>query len=422
MAYSRLADQNWLVSESQDLRDPGFPTPEGSELGRRAKTGFQPQLYIDVPPELIWDHSRAYGYVANVRHDAVQLNTRSPFTFQIVFRLNFWDRQANGFEAVFTKITAHSADYAFQIPVGTTDTFTSIRVGDPVTGVLKPTQPSERTIQLKAWSLTTWQEWDSAPRQHMPSGSEFCLVPEVIRELPALVSRQFRNFTGAHQAYTAQIFPPVFDANNLRTMAADAGSVDRIWEDGRGATVRDPCHLAANRQGRGQATSSAIPPTIQEEDSLTGPEWDSVSQAYVRTINDLPADAAAEIREIRRQASQGDGDAVYAQLHLDQLESDWGIQRSEAPDSRQTSETPSIVIVPTRPKPPPPSPPKQGQDFAGAWEAVSDYFLAPAEKNHRREEDAESGISRLPSIVGGLPLGGPPRRQHKAPPPRLPKV
>ena len=422
MAYSRLSDQNWLVSESQDLRDPGFPTPEGSVLGRREKTGFQPQLYLDVPPELIWDHSRAYGYVANIRHDAVQLNTRSPFTFQIVFRPSFWDRQANGYETIFTKIAAHSADYAFQMPIVSPDTFTSVRVGDPVTGVLKPTQSSEKTIQLKAWSRTTWQEWEYAPRQHMPNNSEFCLVPEIIRELPALVSKQFRNFASTHQAYTAQIFPPVFDANNLRTMAAGAGSVDKIWEDGRGSTVRDPCHLATNRQERSQAAPSSVPPTIREEDSLAGSEWDSVSQARERTMGDLPASIATEISRLRISAARDGGDALYSQIYLEQLESDWGIKSSRQSNDGWFSETPSVVVVQTRPKPPPPSPPPQAKDFASAWEAVSDYFIVPSERDNRREEDAESGISRLPTIVGGLPLGGPPRRLCKAPPPKLRQV
>ena len=465
MAYSRLTNQNWLVSESQDLRGPGFPLPEGALLGRREKTGFQPQLYIEVPPDLICDQSREYGYVANIRHDAVQLNTRSPFTFQIVFKLIFWDRQARGCESIFTKITAHSADYAFQLPISSSDTFLSVRVGDPVTGVLKPTQSSEKTIQLKAWSVTTWQEWDCAPRQNPPSGSEFCLIPEVIRELPALVSRNFKNFTSTHQAYSAQISPPIFDANNLRAMASGAGSADRIWEDGRGAAVRDPCHANVGRHRRDQAPASSVSQTIDEETSLPGVSQDQANPGArrERSFCDLPVSVATEIANLRLAACLEGGDAVYAQIILDQREDEWGIRSSREPDG-WSSDAPSVFVAPTRPIPPripgTTTTPSAGWDgevtnffnpasssapkprepdaigsFPGGqegvaeiaemfrsdgWDTTSEFFVVPSEYN-RQDEDTLSGISRVPTIRGGLPLGGPPRVHHKPPPPRRPR-
>ena len=406
MSYTKISDQVWHTKQTPELRDVPFSIPSGAELGRRAKPGYSPQLIINVPPQVIWDNTRVYGYVAMIRRDDRQVNTRSPFTLQVVVRLEFWDDQANSYNHVYVKVTAHTADYVFNTPVASTESNISVRLGDPVSGILKPTQATERTIQLKAWSLTTWREWKAAPRQMFIHAAEFCIDPEIVRELPALVSREFRNFTSAHQAYSAQIFPPIFDPNSLRAMASDAGSVDRIWEDGRGAVVRDPYHSGkGNRKGQ-----DTHPETIPEDVQVEG--TDCPSQAHWDT-------AGTEVSHLTTMSNLLRQEASYPQDVYPPTGGGWE-HRTEPRTEQATSDVPTsgysmqTAIIPPRPKPGPPQAPRVLEQITPVWDERSESFLLPFELE-RRNDDARSEISRLPNFRGSLPLGGP--RLFKPPPP-----
>ena len=192
--------------------------------------------------------------------------------------------------------------------------YCNIRLGEPVVGVLKPTQSAERTLQLSAWSVASFDEWQLRSPRTFLEPREWRLNPDIVFDLPQLACREFRNSRNPDTVSFAQLFPPVFDGNNLRTLAEGAGSVQAVWEGDRSRVTRDPFHTTA--QGRRPTA-----PTIHEDDVLSadmpkrpaqwGSEWGEDAQDWAEgewaAAPDAPASSTRSADEPLTSVDLGRG-------------------------------------------------------------------------------------------------------------------
>ena len=101
MHYVEAVEHQVLLSaRMQDPADLQFPIPEGAFLAERRGREGRGQIALHIELADVWKHVRMYAYIATIKRDREQYNTRSPFTCQVVCKLNFWDQEADCEEAV----------------------------------------------------------------------------------------------------------------------------------------------------------------------------------------------------------------------------------------------------------------------------------------------------------------------------------
>ena len=219
--------------------------------------------------------------------------------------------------------------------------------------------------------------------------------------LPQLACRDFRNSRNPDTVSFAQLFPPVFDGNNLRTLAEGAGSVQAVWEGDRSRVTRDPFHTASDSHRR-------APPTIPEDDALSavspkrpaqwGSEWGETDQhwsAETGAWDEGGVSGDPSTRSAERPLTSVDVGRGGVSIREPRAATKHSLQRQPPPvgDAASSAYTEESVI----PLGPPPN------------------YKAPPPKFCRTKpppptlpiyQDSSSAFSKMPLRIGGPPLGG----------------
>ena len=234
---------------TRDLRrndDPLYLIPPGAKVELKAHRVPGSQTRIHLTTDQAWKFRRIYGYIASISKQ-MMVNTGTPFAFQGVVKIPYLDDTSESWGHIWARIQFYSSTFCFpQSATSMKDTI-SVRVGDPVCGILEAVKSERQTATLSSWTITSYLEWKTASPFTFVPMHEVNLNPAVVYDLPAVGCWYFPRTPSESQTSVATLLPPPLDLNRFRDRSRERGRLDFIDEDQQYlGPARNDTHSIAN--------------------------------------------------------------------------------------------------------------------------------------------------------------------------------